>query len=185
MKKVTAFFAVFLVILVMTSVTMSAGSLTIWSQQWSQDTSPVTTIKIFNMTGEFGSPATSGFGPSWTVNEVNPSYVLATSSPASVGGGYTINFATPVSQQTIIDVLEYNGDVLQEHLRFIWMADNPGLFSNHFDQWSWNQPNGSFIDPSLAGVSYNETPEPGTLVLMGAGLAGLGVWRRQRQQQTT
>jgi hypothetical protein len=57
-------------------------------------------------------------------------------------------------------------------------------FSNFFNLLaSWNGPNGIIgLRSNDPGRAYSQIPEPSTLLLLGAGLLGLGVFARRRQR---
>ncbi len=179
-------FTFFALVLVMSALVTMPASAATFTQLWAVDTNNVDKIEFFLIapTSGFDSPAITALPGGWAANTVNPGYVMASGPAVSAGTTYIMNFSTPVNDALTLDVLEWNGSTVQEHLRFFYKTQTTSGFTKDYGDWYWSLgAGGSFVDVSLGNTPYDRTPipEPSTYALMGAGLAALGFYRRRRQ----
>ena len=171
-------------ILIMTAGVIPATATNI-SQLWNLDTNSVNTIELFLVTpsATFPTPAITGLPGGWIVSQPNDQYTLATGGPGNAGMNYTINIESSVASFAL-DVLEWDGTVLQEEMRYFYNPATTSGFTSNVGLWYWSQPPaGGFVDPSLEGTPHDQSqvPEPTTIALFGLGLFGLAAIRHRRQ----
>lgn len=124
------------------------------------------------------SPGADTFSDStWNANVINPYYLLMTGAESTIFPDKRtwIEYfsGTPSTQNFYVDSFVYDSSsTLLEDLRFQWNGSNWALTFITLD------PSSSIYDRTPSGV-----PEPSSLLLLGAGLAGLWVAGRKKVER--
>ncbi len=104
-------------------------------------------------------------GEDWTSSLVNPDYAVAT-GPAINSMQMALSFSSGSSVPLQFDFLGWYGDVVVDPARATWNGSGWSIASIQVDPASYNR-------------SSEPVPEPGTMMLLGAGLIGLASYGRK------
>ena len=125
---------------------------------------------IVSDTTDFEPPGISSFTASgWTGSLLNPDYILALGTPATINTNFTLQWITNQPIAFEVDMLAWSGASVVDRAHASWNGS------------AWN-----FTVLSNVAGNYDRSaaaPIPPTVLLMGSGLLGLVgfEWRRRKQ----
>ena len=124
-------------------------------------------MEAFMSSGDaFESPGFGNFdNASWNGNLLSPDYIVATGDLDNLLY-FNIYFEGSTSNPLTFDFLAWEGDVLKEWATASWTGSG----------WDIVAHDTRTYDPA---THNRAVPEPSTLMLLGAGLAGIGIFRRK------
>lgn len=133
--------------------------------------------------GPFESPGIGNFSGSlagWTGSRPNPLYALGT-GPGN-GGAFSnpfdLFFAGSPTGTIDLDVLFWSGGIFGT----LVTAGDLTLVNGVFSDAGYQGPQ-ELLFPNGVGYDRSVVPEPATVLLLGSGLVGLGLWRRMRKDR--